>query len=188
MECPTCGGPVTMEVGPDQPLSASVTDALLAATEDEQIIVARNCWACGWSEERLVVIDSIEKTEGDADAVERAAFLDDIMREATAIDSLATLEDALAEIRRQRRLETTASDSTDDHDDDKVLLMTDTDALYDVRERTGDPAHASVDDVIAPALERARDPIRTIPTPISTRVWLVSRSICGGWCPHRYSS
>ena len=36
--------------------------------------------------------------------------------------------------------------------------MTDTDALYDVRERTGDPAHASVDDVIALVLERARDP------------------------------
>lgn len=116
MECPACGGPVTMEVGLDQPLSASVADALLAGDEDEQIIVARNCWACGWTEERSVVIDSIETTEGDTDAVERAALLDAIMSEATAIDSLATLEDALAEIRRQRRLETTASDSADDHD------------------------------------------------------------------------
>ena len=118
MECPACSGPVTVEVGPDQPLSASVADVLLAADEDEQIIVARNCWACGWSEERSVVIDSIETTEGDADAVERTALLDDIMREATAIDSLATLEDTLAEIRRQRRLEPTASDSADDLDDD----------------------------------------------------------------------
>lgn len=36
--------------------------------------------------------------------------------------------------------------------------MADTDALYDVRERTGDPAHASVDDVIELVLERARNP------------------------------
>jgi hypothetical protein len=116
MECPVCGGPVTMEVGPDQPLSASVADALLAAVEDEQIIVARNCWACGWTEERLVVIDSIETTEGDAQAVERAALLDDIMNEATAIDDLGMLKKALAEVRRQRRLETAASGSSEDVD------------------------------------------------------------------------
>lgn len=36
--------------------------------------------------------------------------------------------------------------------------MTDTDALYDVRERTGNPAHASVDDVGALLLSRAADP------------------------------
>lgn len=118
MECSACGGPVTMEVGPDQPLSVSVMDALLAGDEDEQIIIARNCWACGWAEERAVVIDSIETTEGDATAVERAVLLDDIMSEVTAIDSLATLKDSLAEIRRQRRLEPTTSDSADDLDGD----------------------------------------------------------------------
>jgi hypothetical protein len=103
-----------MEVGPDQPLSASVADALLAAAEDESIFVARDCWACGWSEERSVIIDSIETTEGDSQAIERAALLDDIMSEAEAIDELATLEDALAEVRRQRRLETAGSDSPED--------------------------------------------------------------------------
>lgn len=36
--------------------------------------------------------------------------------------------------------------------------MTDTDALYDVRERTENPMHASVDDVITLVLERAQDP------------------------------
>jgi len=36
--------------------------------------------------------------------------------------------------------------------------MTDTDALYDVRERTGDPAHASVDDVCELVFERAQEP------------------------------
>ena len=36
--------------------------------------------------------------------------------------------------------------------------MTETDALYDVRERTGNPAHASVDDVITLVLDGARKP------------------------------
>lgn len=105
-----------MEVGPDKPFSASVTDALLDADEDEQIVVSRNCWECGWCEERSVFIDAIETTEGDDYAVERAALFDDVTSEATAIDDLATLEDDLAELRRQRRLETAASRSTDDAD------------------------------------------------------------------------
>jgi len=36
--------------------------------------------------------------------------------------------------------------------------MTETDALYEVREQTGNPAYASVDDVITLVLKRARDP------------------------------
>ena len=61
-------------------------------------------------------IDSIETTEGDTHAVERAALIDDIMNEATAIDDLTTLEDALAEVRRQRRLKTAGARSTDNVD------------------------------------------------------------------------
>jgi hypothetical protein len=114
MECPACGDPVTMEVRSERPLSASVVDALLAADEDDEIVIARDCWACGWSEERAVSIDSIETIEGEAHAIEQATLIDDIMSETTAIDNLATLEDALAEIRRQRRLEAVASGSADD--------------------------------------------------------------------------
>ena len=36
--------------------------------------------------------------------------------------------------------------------------MTETDALYDVWERTENPAHASVDDVITLILDRSREP------------------------------
>lgn len=36
--------------------------------------------------------------------------------------------------------------------------MTDPDALYDVRERTGNPAHASVDDVCELVFDRAETP------------------------------
>ena len=43
MECPGCGGPITIEVEPTHPLSASVADALLTADRDEQIVVALEC-------------------------------------------------------------------------------------------------------------------------------------------------
>ena len=103
-----------MDVGPNQPVTASVADALLAAGEDDQIIVTRHCWECGWTEDRAVSIDSIETTEGDGATVERAALLDDIEDELAAIKSLATLKDVLAEIRRQRRLEPQTDNTKED--------------------------------------------------------------------------
>jgi len=105
MECPACGSSVTLEVGPERSLSTSLPEAILTAEEDEYIEVSRDCWDCGWHEEREVRIASIETTEGDETAVERAALVEEITDELAAIDRLATLEDALAEIRRQRRLE-----------------------------------------------------------------------------------
>lgn len=114
MECPACGGPITMDVGPNQPVTASIADALLAADENDQIDVTRHCWECGWTEDRAVSIDSIEITEGDSAAVGRAVLLDDIEDELAAIESLATLEDALAEVRRQRQLEPQTDDTNED--------------------------------------------------------------------------
>ena len=63
-----------------------------------------------------MVIDSIETTPGDTDAIERTALLDEIMSEASKINSTATLEDALAELQRKRRLETGVADSSNDVD------------------------------------------------------------------------
>jgi hypothetical protein len=114
MDCPACGSSVTLEVGPDHPPSASLTDALLAANEDECIEVSRNCWNCGWHEERQVCVASIETTEGDETAIERAVLLDELTDELAAIECLATLEDALAEVRRQRRLEPSTADTDAD--------------------------------------------------------------------------
>jgi hypothetical protein len=103
-----------MEVGPDHPISASVTDAVLGADEDEEVIVSRTCWACGWGEDRSVVIEAINTTQGDEATIERARLLDEITDELDAIDTVATLEDALAEIRRQRRLEPSSTDTDED--------------------------------------------------------------------------
>jgi len=114
MDCPACGSSVTLKVGPNHPPSASLTNALLAADEDECIEVSRNCWNCGWHEERQVCVASIETTERDEIAIERAALLDEITDELAAIENLATLEDTLTEVRRQRRLEPSTTETDAD--------------------------------------------------------------------------
>ena len=114
MDCPACGGPVTLEVGPDRPPSTSLSDAVLDAAEDERLDVVRTDWACGWQEERQIRVEAIETTAGDADAIERARLLEEITDELEAIEALGTLEDTLAEVRRQRRLEPAAEDTNED--------------------------------------------------------------------------
>ena len=113
MDCPACNGPVTLEVGPDQPLSASLTDVLLAADENECIDVSRNCWNCGWQEVRQIRVESIDTTDRDEIAVKRASLIEEITDELAEIERLATLEDTLVEVRRQQRMEP-STDSTED--------------------------------------------------------------------------
>lgn len=110
MDCPACGSSLTLEVGTDYPVSTSPAEAILAADEDECIEVIQSCWNCGWREERQLRVASIETTAGDETAVERATVVGEITDELAAIDNLATLEDALTEIRRHRRLEPPTTD------------------------------------------------------------------------------
>ena len=114
MDCPACGGPVTLEVGPDRPPSTSLSDAVLDAAEDERLDVVRTCWDCGWQEERRLRIEAIDTTAGDDAMIERAALLKEITDELAAIEDLRTLEDTLAEVRGQRRLEPVAEDTNED--------------------------------------------------------------------------
>ena len=113
MDCPACGSPVTLEVGPDRPLSTSLSDAVLAAEEDEQIEVTRDCWDCGWHETRALRVASIDTTAGDETAVERAALIDEITDELAATGSVDTLEETLAAIRRQRATDPARTDTDD---------------------------------------------------------------------------
>lgn len=113
MDCPACGGSVTLEVGPDRPPSTSLSDAVLDAAEDERLDIVRTCWDCGWQEERQLRVEAIETTAGDADAIECARLLEAITDELEAIEALGTLEDTLAEVRRQRRLEPAAEDTNE---------------------------------------------------------------------------
>ncbi|MFC7326039.1 hypothetical protein ACFQMF_15890 [Halorubrum rutilum] len=114
MDCPACGGSVTLEVGPDRPPSTSLSDAVLDAAEDERLNVGRTCWDCGWQEERRLHVEAIETTAGDANPIERARLLEEITDELAAIEALGTLEDTLAEVRRQRRLEPAAEETSED--------------------------------------------------------------------------
>lgn len=110
VNCPACGGPVTLEMleaETAQPHSLSLTEAILAADEDEHVELSRDCWECGWHEERHVRIEAIDTAKGDDAAIRRAALVEEITNELAATDSLNTLEGILAEIRRQCRLETT---------------------------------------------------------------------------------
>ena len=114
MDCPACGGSITLEVGPDRPPSTSPSDAVLDAAEDERLDVVRTCWDCGWQEERRLRVEAIDTTAGDADAIRRARLLEEITDELAAIEDLRMLEDALAEVRRQRRLEPSTEDTNED--------------------------------------------------------------------------
>ena len=114
MDCPACGGPVTLEIGPNRLPSTSLTDAVLDAAADERLDILRTCWDCGWQEERRLRIEAIETTAGDDAVIERAALLKKITDELAAIEDLKTLEDALAEVRRQRRLEPSTEDTNED--------------------------------------------------------------------------
>ncbi|MDT3437379.1 hypothetical protein [Haloarcula sp. 1CSR25-25] len=113
MDCPACGSPVTLEVGPDRPLSTSLSDAILAAEEDEHIEVTRDCWDCGWHETRTLRVASIDTTTGDKTAVERAALIDEITDELASIGSVDTLAEMLAAIRRQRATNPARTDTDD---------------------------------------------------------------------------
>lgn len=105
MDCPDCGSPLTLEVGPERPLSMSLRDAVLAAETDECIEITQDCWDCGWQKIRQVRVESIDTTAGDETVVERATLREEIAAELAAIEAVATLEDALAEIRQHRQLE-----------------------------------------------------------------------------------
>ena len=113
MDCSACGAPLTLEVGPEQPLSTSLRDAVLAAEADERLEITRACWDCGWQEVRQVRVESIDTTAGDEATVQRATLIDEINDELAGIEDVDTLEEALATIRRHRDTDPTTTDMDD---------------------------------------------------------------------------
>ncbi|EMA03502.1 hypothetical protein SAMN05443574_1237 [Haloarcula vallismortis] len=113
MDCPACGAPLTLEVGPEQPLSTSLRDAVLSAEADERLEITRACWDCGWQEVRQVRVESIDTTAGNETAVERAGLIDEINNELAGIESVDTLEEALATIRQHRDTDPSTIDTDD---------------------------------------------------------------------------
>lgn len=114
MNCPACGSPVTLEIGPERPPSTSLRDAVLGADADERFAITRDCWDCGWHEMRQLRVESIETTAGDDAAVWRAALVAELTDELAGIDSVETLEGTLVAICRQRRTDLVTTDTDDD--------------------------------------------------------------------------
>jgi hypothetical protein len=118
MDCPACSASLTVEVSSSNSFSNSLSDVILAADEGECLTVVQDCWQCGWHEDREVRIEQIDVTDGDSRAVDRAALVSEIQEELDGIERLDTLEQALAEIKRHRRLEDasgTDGTTTDGH-------------------------------------------------------------------------
>ena len=113
MDCPACGAPLTLKVGPEQPVSTSLRDAILVAEPDERLEITRVCWDCGWQEVRQVRVESIDTTGGDETAVARAGLIDEINDELAGIEDVDTLEEALATIRRHRDTDPATTDMDD---------------------------------------------------------------------------
>ncbi|MFC7166044.1 hypothetical protein [Halospeciosus flavus] len=103
MECPGCGSTaLSQEVGPEWPIGTSLADAILDVDVDGRIVLARNCWTCGWSEERVVRVESIDETSGDPDVVERRRLLDTLTDTLEDVEDTETLERLLEDVRARR--------------------------------------------------------------------------------------
>jgi len=113
MDCPACGAPLPLEVGPEQPFLTSLHDAVLTAEADERLEITRACWDCGWQEVHQVRVESINTITGDEAAVERAGLIDEVNDDLAGVENVDTLEEALATIRRHRDTEPATTDTND---------------------------------------------------------------------------
>jgi|GEM_PF-2756640 len=103
MECPDCGGSfVSREVGPEWPPSTPLADAILDTEQGDHVVFHRQCWTCGWSEDRHVEITAIETEHGDPEIVERQQKQREIVDELEEIEDAETLASILQYVRQQQ--------------------------------------------------------------------------------------
>lgn len=106
MTCPECGSRrITVEPGADSSPLATAADAVLDADERDTILVARDCWECGWRGTRRLKLTAIEVESGDHSVHQRRRLIDGVRAELADIQRIPSLRDALAEIRRVRQME-----------------------------------------------------------------------------------
>lgn len=112
MNCPACGSRfVTVEPGPDVAPLSRVTDAILKAEREDVIRVSRNCWDCGWGETRALELVSVETEPGDPSVQRCRRLVEAVNTELEAIQSPDSLRDALAEVERIRRSESSNTET-----------------------------------------------------------------------------
>ncbi|WP_042662467.1 hypothetical protein [Haloferax sp. ATB1] len=103
MECPDCGEPyVSREVGPGRPPSTPLANAILDTEQGEEVILHRQCWTCGWSEDRHVEVAAIETEHGDPEIVDRQQRLSELAGLLEEIEDTETLDSVLHYVRQQR--------------------------------------------------------------------------------------
>lgn len=114
MTCPECGSRrITVEPGPDSSPLATVAEAVLNAEEEDTILVARDCWECGWRETRRLQLTAIEVESGDQTVHQRRRLIDEVSAELADIQRIPSLRDALAEIRRVQQMEPSGSEGVE---------------------------------------------------------------------------
>jgi len=114
MDCPACGCPIALEVGPDRRFRRRFPTQSLQRRRTSESRLPEIVGTVGGHETRRIRIESIDTTAGDEAAIERAVLIDEIIDELEGIDQVATLEDLLAETRRQRRTDATTADTDGD--------------------------------------------------------------------------
>lgn len=103
MECPDCGEPdISQEVGPGRPPSTPLADAILDTEQGDEVVLHRQCWTCGWSEDRHVKVAGIETEHGDPATVDRQQRLSELRGMLEEIEDTETLESVLQYVRQQR--------------------------------------------------------------------------------------
>ncbi|WP_115891656.1 hypothetical protein [Haloferax sp. Atlit-48N] len=103
MECPDCGEPyVSREVGPGRPPSTPLANAILDTEQGEEVILHRQCWTCGWSEDRHIEVAAIETEHGDPEIVDRQQRLSELVGLLEGTEDTETLESVLQYVRQHQ--------------------------------------------------------------------------------------
>lgn len=116
MECPDCGESyISQEVGPRWPPSIQLGDAIVDLENGETAVLHRQCWTCGWSEDRHLTVTEIETEHGDPGTVAHQRQLTELVDELEQIDDTETLEAVLHDVRQRRSADVVATDSEDEN-------------------------------------------------------------------------
>ncbi|GAD53722.1 hypothetical protein MBEHAL_2482 [Halarchaeum acidiphilum MH1-52-1] len=114
MECPDCGESyVSREVGPRWPPSTQFGDAIVDLEDGESAVLHRQCWTCGWSEDRHLTVTEIETEHGDPEAITHQQQLTQLVNELEQIDDTEVVKEILRDVRNRRSADIEPTGSED---------------------------------------------------------------------------
>ncbi|GGN23962.1 hypothetical protein [Halarchaeum nitratireducens] len=114
MECPDCGGSqISREVGPGWSPSTRLVDVFVDLEEGDGITLHRQCWTCGWHEDREIAVTEIEAEHGDPETVAHQQRLTELVNELEAIEDTETLKAIHRDVRQRQSTDVAATDTGD---------------------------------------------------------------------------